>query len=71
LLSILIKKNEYKALYLSIESARTAVNDIRRAVEIILEQFRDKIRFFLPDEDVAIEYLETIIQKKNYTETSI
>ncbi len=48
-----------------------AVNDVRRAVEIILEQFRDKIRFFLRYETAALGYLETIINKKDYTETGV
>ena len=65
------QESQYTALYLSIESARMAVNDVDRAVKIILEQFRDKIRLFLPYEEVALNYLEHIISKKDYTETSV
>lgn len=44
------EEGEYRALYLSIESARTAVNDIKYASQIILEQFKSQIAFFLPKE---------------------
>ncbi len=62
---------KYTALYISIESARTAVNDVKRAVQIILEQFRDQIAIFLPNEKKAIEYLDILIKKKDYEESGV
>ncbi len=53
----------YKALYLSVESARSAVNDVTRTVEIILEQFQNKISILLPKEKEALEYLEKTLDK--------
>ncbi len=65
------QETEYTALYLSIESARTTVNDVPLAVQIILKQFRDKIKIFLPYEEKALKYLENIISKKDYEETGV
>ena len=62
---------KYNSLYLSIESARMAVNDIPRAVQIILKQFKDKIKVFLPREQKALDYLENAISKKDYEETGV
>src|SRR3990167_5924107 len=60
------RTGKYKALYLSIESSRMAVNDVTLAVEIILKQFKDRIKIFLPQEKKAIAYLEGLIKEKNY-----
>ncbi len=57
------QEGTYKALYLSIESARIAVNDVTRAVQIILEQFRNKIESFLPKEKKALAYLEKVLNE--------
>lgn len=65
------KEKKYTALYLSTESARTAVNDVKRAVQIIIEQLKDQISAFLPHEEKAITYLENIINKKDYQESSV
>ncbi len=65
------QEGKYKSLYLSIESARMAVNDVPRAVQIILKQFRDKLKIFLPQEKKALEYLENLIGKKDYEETAV
>ncbi len=57
------QEKKYKALYLSIESARSAVNDVCRAVQIILEQFKFKIRLLLPNEKEALDYLEKALSE--------
>jgi len=65
------QEGKYKALYLSIESARLAVNDVPRATQIILNQFKDKIKVFLPGEQKALDYLVNIISKKEYHKTGV
>ena len=65
------QEGKYRALYLSIESARTAVNNVLDAVEITLEQFRDKIKLFLPFETEALKYLEKIISEKDYQKSGM
>lgn len=57
------EEKKYRALYLSIESARTAVNDVPRAVQVILEQFQHQIKIFLPREKKAIAYLEKTLNE--------
>ncbi len=58
------EKEKYNALYLSIEGARTAVNDVKRAVLVILEQFKKQILSFLPTEVAAINYLDEIFTRE-------
>ncbi|MES2199235.1 MAG: ATP-binding protein, partial [Chlamydiota bacterium] len=65
------QKGNYRALYLSIESSRKTTNDILHAVQVILKQFKDKIKIFIPQESTALLYLEKIIKEKNYDETGI
>ncbi len=64
------EQNTYSTLYLSFEAARTA-HDISLAVKIILEQFRDKIKYFLPKETEALDYLEKVLITKDYSETGV
>ncbi len=56
-------EGKYTALFLSTESARTAVNDVKRAIEVILKQCRQQIPLFLPEETVAINYLDDALKK--------
>lgn len=56
-------EGKYNALYLSIESARTAVNDINYGVEVVLEQLQSKIKILLPQEKEALDYLENVLDK--------
>lgn len=65
------QKEYYRALYLSIESARKKTNDMSHVVQVILKQFKDKIKIFTPNETTALLYLEKIIQEKNYEESGI
>ena len=65
------QEGKYRALYLSIESARTAVNNILDAVEITLKQCKDKIKLFLPSEKEALLYLEKIISEKDYQKSGV
>ena len=62
---------EYKALYVSFESARTAMNDVHRAVQIIIEQFKNQIIIFFPKEKGTLAYLENMIQQNEYSESSV
>src|SRR3990167_870071 len=57
------EKGEYKALYLSTEPAHDSLNDVKEAIRSLLEEFRDQIIDFLPEETTAIEYLRGILGK--------
>jgi len=57
------QEKSYKALYLSIESARIAVNDVCRAVQVILEQCRNNLEQLLPREKAAIAYLDKVLSE--------
>ena len=65
------EKGQYRALYLSVESAQVAIDDVKLAVQLILEQFNRQIRLFLPSEKKAISYLEETLNKKEYEESGV
>jgi hypothetical protein len=58
------KKNDYKALYLTTEPAHPFKNDVKEAERVILEELHHQITDSLPEERVAIEYLEEALKKE-------
>ncbi|MBS0626954.1 MAG: AAA-like domain-containing protein [Verrucomicrobia bacterium] len=57
------QKNDYKALYLSTEPAHSSFNDVKESVRAILEEFLNQITIFLPEEKIAVEYLQTVLKE--------
>ena len=65
------QEGSYKALYLSTETAHSSATDVKEAVQALLEEFRDQIIDFLPEEKVAIEYLNTVLKKRTMTKSGV
>ena len=65
-----LEKN-YKALYLSTEPAHGSSNDLKESIRALLEEFRDQIRFFLPEETIALNYLNNVLKKRTLTKTAV
>jgi len=65
------RKSDYKSLYLSIEAARTSVEDVTRAIRIILQEFKRKIAIFLPQELEALAYLEKKLKNAESDESDL
>lgn len=55
------QESEYQALYLSVEAAHYAVNDVKKAVQAILGQFKNQMSYFFPEEKEAILFLEKLL----------
>ena len=65
------QEGTYKALYLTTEPAHGSTNDVKESIRDLLEEFRDQITFFLPNENSAIEYLNNVLKKKTITKSGI
>jgi len=65
------QKGTYKALYLTTEPAHGSTNDVKESIRDLLEEFRDQITFFLPNENSAIEYLNNVLKKRTVTKSGI
>ena len=61
----------YKALYLSTEPAHSSINEVKEAIRAILEEFRDQIIDFLPEETSAIEYLQKGLKKREVAKSGV
>lgn len=61
----------YKALYLSVEPAHTAANEMEKATGALLKELKRKIELYLPEELAAISYLETLLAKNSISEDGI
>ena len=65
------KKGKYKSLYVSFESARSAIDDVNFAVRTIIEQIKNQMTIFFPRERKILSYLEKMIHQKDYSENSV
>ena len=65
------EEGTYKALYLTTEPAHSSFNDVQESMRAILEEFRDQIIDFLPQEISAIEYLQEVLQKERIEKSGV
>ncbi len=65
------EEGKYTALYISIESARVAVNNVKRAMEIAINQFFHEISDYLSTETAALSFLKNIISEDKYSEETL
>ena len=65
------QKKTYTALYLSTEPAHSSSNDVHESIRAILEEFRDQITDFIPEEQTAIEYLHKVLKEKTTEKSGV
>ncbi len=54
----------YKALYLTTEPAHSSPTDVKESIRAILEECLNQITIFLPEENSAIKYLQTVLKRR-------
>lgn len=58
------KAGKYNAVYLNIESAQPARNNVEKALITVIETLRNAIKEYLGDEEATLAYLDDIVSQK-------
>ncbi|MBM3198015.1 MAG: ATP-binding protein [Chlamydiae bacterium] len=65
------EEQTYRALYLSTEPAHSSLVDVKEAIRSLLEEFLSQITIFLPNEQLAVEYLQKTLQKRTTSKSTL